>query len=61
MSNRVNKIISIFAEYKNNLKNSFATENKTTFITKELFLQNLTGRGKKETADIPRVTASVKK
>lgn len=61
MSSRLNKIFSIFQAIKMAEKVSFASNNQSIFITREIFLQNLKGRSEKDPADIPRVTASVKK
>ena len=61
MSKRLNKIFSIFHAIKKAEKISFFSDNKSIFITEKIFLENLKGTSEKDSADIPRVTASVKK
>lgn len=56
MSERIKKIIKIFAAKNNNLKLSLASDNTGIFISKDLFIQALKGLGKKDKAEIPTIT-----
>lgn len=56
MSKRFQKIINIFASQNNNQKIANGSENKTIFISKDLFIQNLKQVGKKDKAEIPTIT-----
>jgi len=56
MSKRFQKIIKIFASQIKDQKISIASESEMIFISKELFIQNLKGTGKKDKAEIPTIT-----
>jgi hypothetical protein len=45
--------MKIFADKKDNVKLSLASENTGIFISKDLFIQALKGLGKKDKAEIP--------
>ena len=53
MSKRIKKIMQIFSAKLDDKKISYASEDISVFISREKFIENLKGVGKKNKAEIP--------